>query len=97
WFRSEHCEHHVGPAEVAAAFDAAAAGDQPAVGAAIAHLIAAYVSGSGDRVLLSGLGGSELLGVGRGRWSPWVWRATRRSPSRALARALSRIAARVRP
>ncbi len=97
WFRSEHCEHHVGAAELAAAFEAAAAGDQPSIGAALAHLAAAYVSGSGDRVLLSGLGGSELLGVARGRWSPWVWRAGRRSSSRALARALSRIAARVRP
>ena len=97
WFRSDHCEHHVGPAEFAAAFQAAAAGDQPSIGAALAHLTAAYVSGSGDRVLLAGIGGSELLGVGRGRWSPWAWRASRRASSRTLVRAIARIAARVRP
>jgi asparagine synthase (glutamine-hydrolysing) len=97
WFRSEHCEHRVGPAAFAAAFEAAASGDQPSTGGTLAHLTAAYVSASGDRVLLSGLGGSELLGLGRGRWSPWVWRAGRHTSSRVLARMASRLAARVRP
>ena len=97
WFRSEHCEHRVGPAAFAAAFAAAACGDQPSTGGTLAHLTAAYLSASGDRVLLSGLGGSELLGLGRGRWSPWVWRAGRRASSRVLARMASRLAARVRP
>jgi asparagine synthase (glutamine-hydrolysing) len=97
WFRSEHCEHRVGAAEFAAAFEAAASGDQPAIGGTLAHLTAAYLSASGDRVLLSGLGGSELLGLTRGRFSPWVWRAARRSSGRVLARTASRLAARMRP
>ncbi|MBI3768354.1 MAG: hypothetical protein HY271_07630 [Deltaproteobacteria bacterium] len=97
WFHSEHCEHRVGPSEFAAAFEAAASGDQPSTGATLAHLTAAYLSASGDQVLLSGLGGSELVGLAPGRWSPWVWRAGRRASARMLARAASRLAVRVRP
>lgn len=97
WFRGEHAEHRVGPAEFAAAFEAAAAGDQPWSGGALAHLTAAYLSTSGDRVLLSGLGGSELLGLAGRRWSPWIWRAGRRRSARAVTRGVSGLIARLRP
>ncbi len=97
WFRAEHHEHHVGAAEFGAAFERAAGADQPSLGGALALVNAAYVAMSGDRILLSGLGGSELLATGAGRWSPWVWRAGRRASSRALVRAALRVAARLRP
>jgi len=97
WFRADHHEHRVGAKEFAAAFERTAGADQPSLGASLALVTAAYVAMSGDRVLLSGLGGSELLASGAGRWSPWVWRAGRRASTRALARAASRLAARFRP
>ena len=97
WFRSEHHEHRVGPDDVAAAFEAAAEGDQPSAGAALARLTAACVASSGDRVLLSALGGPELTGPPRDGWRPWVWRAGRYGSTRAVTSAGCRVAARLRP
>jgi asparagine synthetase B (glutamine-hydrolysing) len=97
WFRSEHCEHRVGPRDMMAAFEAAAQGDQPSANGVLARLTAACVAASGDRVFLSALGGPELLGPSRDGWRPWVWRAGRYGSARAMASAGYRVAARLRP
>jgi len=97
WFRAEHHEHRIGAKDFGAAFERTSTASQPSLGGPLALVEAAYVAMSGDRVLLSGLGGSELLAIGAGRWSPWIWRAGRRTSTRALARATARFAARLRP
>jgi asparagine synthase (glutamine-hydrolysing) len=97
WLRSEHHEHHVGPDALAAAFEVAAASDQPSIGAPLAHLTTAYVAASGGRVLLSAIGGQELLGPRADAWLAWVWRAGRRRSTRAVLRAMAQRAARRQP
>ncbi len=97
WFQSEYRDHPIGPPEFAAAFDAAAASDQPSVGAAIAHLGAAVLRASGERVWLSPLAPPELFGPAAARAITWLWRAGRHGPARLLMRAGAPVASRLRP
>ena len=97
WFQSDYRDQRIGPDELAAAFDAAAASDQPSVGAAIAHLSAAVLRASGERVWLSPLAPPELFGPAAARAVTWLWRAGRHGPARLLLRAGAPVASRLRP
>jgi asparagine synthase (glutamine-hydrolysing) len=97
FFGSDHREHALGPAALAAAFEDAAAADQPSAGGALARLAAAAVRAGGERIWLSTLAAPGLVARPRTGVVSWLWRAGRHRPARALARAGSRAASRFRP
>ncbi len=97
WFHSEFRDHAVDPAALAAACDAAADGDQPSLGAAVAHLGAASLRAAGERVWLSALAPPELFGAGAPGPAVWSWRAGRHRPARLLLRAAAPVASWLRP
>ena len=97
WFQSEYREHAVGPAEVAAAFDAGAETDQPSAGAALAHLGAALLRASGERVWLSALAPPVLFDAEGASTDTWGQRAVRQAAARLALRAGAPLAVHLRP
>jgi asparagine synthase (glutamine-hydrolysing) len=97
WFRGEHRDHEVDPTAIAAAFAAAAGGDQPSTGAAFATLATAALRRTGERVWLSGLAAPQLVGDDTARLVSWLWRAGRHGSTGGLTRVAARVLALRRP
>ena len=97
WFRGEPREHAIDATMLAGAFGAAAAGDQPSVGAPLATLTAGAMRAAGERVWLAGLATPQLLGADPARFVSWLWRAGRHGSTGGLTRAAARLVAHRRP
>ena len=97
WFQTEHHEHAISASELGVAFETAAEGDQPSIGAPLAQLAAASMRLRGERVWLSALAAPGLLGRSRPGAVSWLWRAARHHPTYALASAGAWAAACLRP